>query len=163
MAVSVKLRGVDKLTKSLEKAIKPYVDAGGMVVKVGVFEGAAHSGETTPTGTLVAPIAAAHEFGTENIPARSFMRSTFAEKKEELPKYAARYLKANPGNVFGALDVIGKRLSAAIQNKINWGIDPPLKEETIARKQRRGKQEPDTPLIDTGALQEAILYKVEKK
>lgn len=159
MAVSVKVTGGDKW----KKALTPYVKGDGTTVKVGILEGATYSGETAPAGTLVAPIAAIHEFGGGDVPARSFMRSTVEREQGEWIKAAVAYLKKNPAKVRQAFMLVGELASKAMQEAIEWGIDPPLAEETIARKRKRGKQNPDTPLIDTGTLQESISYEVGKK
>lgn len=156
MAVSVKVSGGDKW----KEALKPYVNADGVGVKVGILEGATYSGETVPAGTPVAAIAAIHEFGTDKIPARSFMRSTVERKNAEWIRKAVGYLQTRPGKVRQAFMLVGELAAKDMQEAIAWGIDPPLGEKSIARKRRRGKQEPDTPLIDTGTMQEAISSEV---
>lgn len=157
MAVSVKVSGGDQW----KAALKPYAQGNGMHVRVGILEGATYSGETAPPGTPVAAIAAIHEFGTAHIPARSFMRSTVNKHQKDWIKMAVAYLKANPGKLKNAFILVGEVASKDMQEAIEWGIDPPLAPQTIARKSRRGKQFPDTPLIDTGTMQEAISYEVK--
>lgn len=71
------------------------------------------------------------------------------------------YLKKNPGKVKGAFTIVGELASKEMQAAIESGINPPLSEETIERKRKRGKQIPDIPLIDTGTLQESINYEVK--
>lgn len=159
MAVSVKVTG----GKDWKKAILPYLKGNGIVSKVGILEGSTYSGETAPAGTLVAPIAAAQEFGCGNNPARSFMRSTVSKKNKTWIKIIVAYLKANPGKLFQAFMLLGKLASKDMQQAIEDGINPVLAPETIKRKQRRGKQNPNTPLIDSGTLQESISYEVTKK
>ena len=158
MAVSVKVTG----GKQWKKALAPYAKASGTTVKVGILEGATYSGETAPAGTPVAAIAAIHEFGGGDVPARSFMRSTVEREQNNWIKAAVAYLQKNPAKVKQAFMLVGELASKAMQEAINWGIDPPLAEQTIARKRRRGKQVPDTPLIDTGTLQESINYEVDQ-
>jgi len=163
MAVSVKRTG----GKSWKKALEPYRNSGRMQVKIGVLEGA-----TYPDGTPVAAIAAVHEFGTAHVPARSFMRSTLAAKKESWGKGLAYQLKAS-GNVKTALTALGEVASKDIQKAIEDGLSPKLKDETVAAKIRRGKSNttvnnkrnlgisrPELPLVATGTLQEAIDYEV---
>lgn len=162
MGASVKVTGGDKWKKALE----PYAKGSDVTVKVGILEGSTYSGETAPAGTLVAPIAAIHEFGGEKkdgtvIPARPFMRVTVAQKQKDWIAAAVSYLKSNSGKVRQAFMLVGEIASKDMQEKIEWGIDPPLKPKTVARKAARGKAHPDTPLIDTGTLQEAISYEVK--
>ncbi len=157
MAVSVKVTGGDQW----KKALAPYVKDKGIHVKVGILEGATYSGETTEAGTPVAAIAAIHEFGGGDVPARSFMRSTVEKKQTSWIKAAVAYLKKNVGNVRGAFTIVGELASKDMQAAIEAGIAPPLSEKTIERKRKRGKQIPDIPLIDTGTLQESINYEVK--
>ncbi|MDR0339547.1 MAG: hypothetical protein LBH65_04650 [Desulfovibrio sp.] len=129
-------------------------------VRVGILAGASYSGETS---TLpVAAIAAVHEFGAANIPARSFMRSTLQQKREEWISAAAWLLRANPGDVRGMLAMVGETAAKDMQAAIEAGIGPPLKPATVKAKLRRkgGKGRPDLPLVDTGTMQEAISYEV---
>jgi hypothetical protein len=69
-------------------------------------------------------------------------------------------LKATPGDVQGALVFVGELASREVQRKITYGIDPALKESTIAAKRKKGRKEPDIPLVATGTMQEAISYEV---
>lgn len=157
MAVSVKITGGGKWKKALD----PYVKNNGIHVNVGVLKGATYSGETAAAGTSVAEIAAYHEFGTDNIPTRSFMRSTLEDKNQSWIDAAVAYFKKRPKDLRGVLTVVGEIASKDIQAAIETGISPPLSAETIERKKLRGKQRPDIPLIDTGTLQESINYEVK--
>lgn len=150
MAVSLKIKGGNDWKKALEG-----YNVSGDVLKVGVLEGA-----TYPDGTPVATVAAAQEYGTEHIPARSFMRSTLAEKEKDWVKGVAGYLKANPGKVREAITVLGELASKDIQEKIESNIAPALALETVARKAKAGKANPELALSETGVLQESISYEV---
>jgi phage gpG-like protein len=99
---------------------------------------------------------------TITLPARSFMRSTLAKKKEEWIKKAAAHLRANPGDVGGMLAHLGETASKDMQAAIEEGIPPALKPETVKRKLKRKGSDgrPDLPLVDTGTLQEAITFEV---
>lgn len=157
MVASVKVTGGDKWKKALE----PYAKSSGVHVNVGILEGATYSGETLSAGTPVAAIAAAHEFGHEHIPPRSFMRSTVEKEQNNWIRAAVAFLKKNPTNIRGAFTIVGELASKGMQEAIEARIDPPLSEETIKRKTERGRQNPTIPLIDTGTLQESINYEVK--
>ena len=159
MAASVNISGGDKWKDTL----KPYVDNSGTLLKVGLLEGATVSGEAGDAALPVAAIAAFHEFGTAQIPARSFMRSTLEKRGKDWVKVAVAYLKANPAKIVEALASVGEVAAKDIQVTIEAGIAPALKPATIKAKMRRGKTKegkPELPLVDTGAMQEAITYEV---
>jgi phage gpG-like protein len=161
VAVSVKVLGGDKWRGVLEK----YVADGSPLVKVGILEGSTYSGESTAAGMPVAAIAAIHEFGAPGagIPARSFMRSTVAEKQDEWAKAAGEYLKGGHGDARAALTLVGEMASRDMQEKIESGIGPALTVATITSKaMRKGRAANNAlPLVDTGTLQESISYEVE--
>lgn len=159
MSVKIQVSG----GKAWKKALKPYVDGGNTSVAVGILEGATYSGETENIGLPVAAVAAAHEFGTEHIPARSFMRSTLAKRGNDWVKVVAAHLRANPGKIHEALALVGEASSKDIQAAIKEGIAPALAYETIMAKTRRkgAKGRPALPLVDTGTMQEAISYEVK--
>lgn len=136
-------------------------------VKVGVLaSGKGGEREVGPDGTpgdlTVAEIAAIHEFGTQDrsVPERSFLRSTFDEKREELAKMGkALLLRVLDGKltVRQALEAMGMKLAAETKKKITAGagIPPPLRPSTVAAKGS------DRPLVDTGRLLNAITWAVE--
>ena len=157
MAVSVKVSGGDKWKRALE----PYVRSNGVHVNVGILEGATYSGETLEAGTPVAAIAAAHEFGHEHIPPRPFMRPTVEKKQNDWIRAAVAFLKGDSTNIRGAFTIVGELASKDMQKTIEDRVDPPLSEETIERKTKRGRKDPTIPLIDTGTLQESINYEVK--
>lgn len=140
-------------------------------VKIGVIEGAKdhesknEEGETE--GLLsMASLASFHEFGTETIPERSFIRSTIDEIRPELKelskKLQAQILVGKLTSKQG-LALLGEKVKSAIINKLNSGIDPDLEFSTIlARMRRSGGKYSDNPLVDTGQLKQSITYKVEE-
>lgn len=132
------------------------------VAKVGILEGATYA-EGENAGQPVAPIAAIHEFGTERVPARSFMRATLAAKKDAWAQFLAQYLKANPGKVVEALTAVGEAAAKDMMQTIENGIAPPLTVETITRKAiRKGREANNAlPLVDTGTLESSIACQVD--
>jgi hypothetical protein len=123
------------------KAEQPY-EAGLTTVQVGEF----------------------HEFGL-GVPRRSFLRDYFDQRFQQIERrlgsVAKRVLegKATP---WRALNVFGHVLVGEIQERISYGIPPPLSEERIKQKTVRGKKG-TTPLIHTGQLRSSITHKVENK
>ena len=97
----------------------------------------------------VANIGAIHEYGLNNMPERSFMRSTlFAQRKkiqDIIRKDAKKML--NNGKFNKTIKKLGELVRSKIQNKIVSIRTPPNSEATKARK--KGV---DNPLIDTGQL-----------
>lgn len=134
---------------------------GGGNVKAGVFANA-----TTPDGDLIAPIAFYHEYGTVNIPARSFLRSTMSEQRE---KWARQFLGVIQGRLLEngvirrGLTAVGQSMKADVRDKIKSNIAPALKPETVNAKMRAKKavNSPDLALVQYGWLQKAITSKVE--
>lgn len=122
-------------------------------VKVGVLD----DGKVTGAGLTVGQIAVVNEFGTEAVPARSFVRSTFDQKREDLAELGKKLMT---GIVDGkiklkpALDVMGSTLAAAMKKKITdgEGIPPPNAPSTVAAKGS------DRPLVDTGRLLNSITW-----
>lgn len=118
------------------------------------------AGEVNDDSQLIAEYAAYNEFGTEKIPERSFMRSSF---DENLPAIKAdmdrRYGQVVDGSITArqALGLIGLRHQDQIKDKIDTNIPPPNAPATIEAK---GSSH---TLIDTGAMKNSIHYIVRGK
>ncbi len=103
-------------------------------------------------------LASIHEFGAPlaGIPERSFVRSTFDAKNKTWTRLIASLAKkiygATPQGPQRVLGLVGEKAKSDMQNTINRGIAPPLKQETIDRK---GSSK---PLIDTGQLKQSITW-----
>lgn len=132
-------------------------------VKVGVLddrggEAKRARGESPVKGLTVLEVAKVHEFGTDTIPARSFIRGTVDEQESAIRadqhKIAVQYLSGRV-DLRKGLDLLGARVAAKIQQRIARGINPPLDARTIARK---GSSK---PLVDTGQLRSSITWEVE--
>lgn len=125
----------------------------GATVNVGIQSDA---GETD--GTPIAAYAAYNEFGTSRIPSRSFMRSTFDEQRNKWGDIADRALSSilelrnTPER---ALSLLGEVAQSDIQRKITTLREPPNAMSTIAFKGS------SNPLINTGAMRQAVRYVVE--
>lgn len=144
-------------------ALKALKRLGGGHAEAGVFADA-----TAPDGERVAPIAFWHEFGTVNIPARSFLRSTMSEQRA---KWARQFLGMIQGRLYEAgtvrraLTAVGQSMTADIKEKINSNIPPPLKPATVDAKirEKQAVSSPDLALVQHGYLQKAITSEVVDK
>jgi hypothetical protein len=114
-----------------------------------------------PDGTPVATVALAHEFGV-SVPQRSFIRGWFDAKGQgffgrELAKMAQNaVLRGMP--IESEIETFGVRSVAEIQQRMDDGIAPELKQRTIDEKRRTGSKTPETPLEDTHQLRNAITW-----
>lgn len=134
-------------TRQLKK--KPYV-------KTGLMGTAKHQ----HSDMSVVEVGIIHEFGApgQNIPERSFMRTTFDDKKESWwskTKKLKQLILSGRMTVSKALDSLGMTLERDHKSKIltqdpRW---PELKTKTIERKKSSKK------LIDTAQMVNSITYK----
>lgn len=148
------LKANDKVWRELRAKIKKLGSKAR--VQVGVLGDAGmHHG-----GISMVELAAIHEYGSPaaHIPARSFIRSAFRDRKQEFAKQLEKVAKAvlsnkmDPATALGRLGLWGAN---AVKRQITGkNIPPPLKPATIARK---GSSK---PLVDTGQLVGAISWKV---
>ncbi len=112
-------------------------DLDGVQAKVGWFEGSAY-----PDGTPVATVAHWQEVGvpSQNIPPRSFMRSTAMEKDAEwkgLSNTVSQRVLAGKMTAHEAIEAIALKAEGDIAHKIATIQDPPLSKITLgARKYR---------------------------
>ena len=156
MGVTVNVTGGKKYKAFLEKMAQI---AGG--VKAGILNNA-----TTTDGKSIAEYAVYNEFGTSRIPARPFMRTVAKEKpKQWIGKMVAhvRGRAQDPKAWKDALGLAGEQMKADIKDSIQNGSWTPNAPATVAAKARKGKVEPDHPLIDTGQMLGAVSYEVVDK
>lgn len=141
-------RGYKKLFEMAEKmSKKPFV-------KVGVVGNSATE-KDPESGTTVAEYASYNEFGTQNIPERSFIRATVDERRNRIfGKTFSLQSDILTGKISleRALDIIGLLVSGNIQNKIQKLKSPKNADSTIRQKGS------SNPLIDTGRLRQSISY-----
>jgi hypothetical protein len=119
-----------------------------------------HQGERNMEGTDIAEYATYNEYGTEDIPSRPFMRTSFDENVATIQSdmnMALASAKAG-GSVVAALKTVGERHQQRIQRTIK-GRDflPKLADSTIAAKKGSTKT-----LIDSGSMANSIRYVVHK-
>ena len=150
---NVTVTGGDKYKAVLEKIARLKLTA-----QAGIPAGA-----TTTDGKSIPMYAAYNEFGTSRIPARPFMRTTASEHQNEWCETLADALKGEilKDNAKGAMGLVGEQMKAHIQQTIQKGSFAPNSPKTIANKRRKGKVEPDHPLIDTGQMLASIISEVK--
>ena len=153
MSFNVEIRGGTKYKAILEKIVR-YRKG----VKAGVPSGATNG----DTGMSIALYGLYNELGTEHIPARPFMRTTQAQRQDKWLHIIAGNLKNSDiqANSDKALGLCGEAMKGDIKESIQRGKWTPNAEATIKAKERKGKSEPDHPLVDTGDLLKSIIYEV---
>lgn len=170
-------RGMQQILERVAAAKKlgSYVRVG-VVGKNAAAEHAPTEGEPEKQPLTNAQLAAIHEFGTETIPERSFLRSA---TKENAAKYRELWRRGVQLALIEGrmgwpqvLQLVGLQAQSDVRAKITDGPFAPLAPSTIKRKlakgawkqavRKRRKQPPVTeqprPLIDTGALRNSINF-----
>ena len=135
-------RGWNNIVRELEKAK-------GMEVAVGILEGSQNEGQS------IAEYATYNEFGTDDVPSRPFMATSFDENVAEINsdfKRQADAMVQGKRTANEALTVIGQKHAGRIQTTITGRNFPPrLAPSTIAAKKGSTKT-----LVDTGAMANAV-------
>ena len=156
MAVTVEIKGGDKYKKFLAKMAEI---AGG--VKAGILNNA-----TTTDGKSIAEYAVYNEFGTSRIPARPFMRTVAKSEPKKWVGTMVGHIRGratDPAIWKQALGKAGAQMVDDIQNSIQNGNWVPNAPATVKAKARKGKTEPDHPLMDTGQMFAAVKFEVIDK
>lgn len=138
--------------------------------KVGILLGSKARNTQDGDGAKIptnAELGAVHEFGsiTRNIPARSWLRmpieyrsddikNSILKKKELITKNIAK------GNIKFLYDQLGLSAEVAIQDSFETSGFGQWKPNNPATIKGKGSS---SPLIDSGQLREAVMYKVVKK
>jgi hypothetical protein len=156
--LTAKAEGGKEIAARLRSIHRDMLTLGKLGLRVGIVGPGASQLEEGSSLTLAA-LGMLHEYGAPgaNIPERSFLRSTLANRQIAIRGMWAEQLRLVIGRKKTpreALEHAGMALVAMIQQTIRDGIDPPLATETILRK---GSTK---PLIDHGQLINAISYEV---
>lgn len=110
------------------------------------------------TDSAIAEYALYNEFGTRDIPSRSFLRSTFDENLNDYENFlinaVANLTDARSRSPRTVMVQLGARIRNDIVKKITRLRNPPNAPSTIAQKGF------DNPLIDTGAMRNAVRSRV---
>ena len=131
---------------------------GKIYVKAGVLSGSDSRSDTMDNVTL----ALIHEFGTGDgrIPARSFVRSTFADNRPnyeaQLKQVVVKAFGKDPDLLIKGLNLIGLAMASDMKKRITLGagVPPPNAPSTIKAKGS------SRPLVDTGQLVRSITHAV---
>lgn len=129
------------------------------------------AGQHEGAGVTVAQVGAFHEFGTSDVPERSFLRATVDGDRTimETAEDAVRAVATGDMSAEKAANRVGVVGVGAIKRRIQSRIPPPLSEATVARRQAKGAHGGGlasmgnalTPLIDSGQLIQSIQYRAE--
>ena len=155
MNVIVNIRGGERLKQAVEEIVKTK-----LAVKAGIPAGA-----TTTDGKSIPQYAMYNEVGTSHIPPRPFMRNTVNDKQDSWRDFLSSnvdYNNIQSDKCVGVMGVLGEIMVADIKSTIQKGDFAPDAPATVANKKRRGKREPNHPLIDTGQMLESIISEVIK-
>lgn len=128
----------------------------GSYVTIGV-----HDDEFYPDGTQVALVAMFNEFGTDDIPERSFIRSSIRGGESQINAWREEALNNmidKQWTAEKALNMMGFRIQELIRNKIKSDVPPPNAASTQDRKRRLGV--PQRTLMETQKLLNSVTYRV---
>lgn len=147
------VRSIDKGWNRIRKEIRLMDQS---FTKVGIQQGekrTAKPGEKDPF-TMV-EVGLANEFGTETQAARSFMRSTYDERRgtiDRLMESEKNKILAGTSTTARSLGLIGEYFQGQVQKKIRSNVPPPNAESTVKRKKS------SKTLIDTAQMLGAIRH-----
>ena len=133
-----------------------------MTIQVGWFDATYDNEEKTP----VVQVAMIQEFGNpeKHIPPRPFMRPAKMEHEHEWGEFfakAAKQVHKGRKTEEEVLNELGDRVIADIRASILKVWSPPLKEETLKRRRRRGNFS-TKPLIDTKHMFDTLDKRIKK-
>lgn len=114
-----------------------------------------------PNGTPVAQSASAQEYGTRTIPARPFMRPTFAEHQTDWATKTQKLLRNAPHASQAVLNQLAPAIISALHTKIDTITTPALAPTTIKQKARYHRPRPQKPLIDTGLMRASLQARID--
>ena len=152
--MKVEVKGGDKYQAVLDKIAKVRVSA-----RAGIPAGA-----TTTDGKSIPEYAVYNELGTSRIPSRPFMRQTVSNHQDDWLNTVSQSLNYKEIDKDGAkrtMGLVGEQMKAQIQQTIQKGSFAPKSPKTVEQKRRKGKVEPDHPLIDTGQMIASIISEVK--
>lgn len=159
--------------QALREIIDAIEDAAKYQIKVGILSNEKHNDDDDDDGIGMADLGAIHEFGStsQGIPARSFIRLTMFQKRDQFMAGVASNAKTiakriSKGGIENQMkiwaDVWHKYVLECFKSR-GFGKWLPLAPSTIAgrKKGKKGKRS-DTPLQNSGRLIGAITYEVTK-
>jgi hypothetical protein len=154
------MANVRDIDKGLKKILSSFRELTKTSLNVGVFSDAVNTKEKG--ASYVADYAITNEYGSKNIPERSFMRSTIDEQGNKWTNSLADVFTNVAKNNLDLNKQLYKTGAIArndIIAKIDSNINPPNAPSTIKKK---GMSKNKT-LIDTGILRSSIEARIERK
>ncbi len=148
--------GYDKLTSQGKELFRQIEELKALRVRVGYQ----HGKEQDDNGVDIADIAMFNEIGTDNAPARPFMRKSVDDNASSINSACKSLLQSITKGEKTAKDVyqtLGNMQKGLIQDKITSGEFTPNAPSTIRRKKS------DKPLIDTGRMRQSVSFVIKKK
>ena len=141
--------------KASEKYLDELKAAKALIVKVGIPGG----GQQYPDGTPIVKVGAQHEYGTREIPMRSFLRVPFRVKDAEIKASIAKEMKAlltgqSAKDGLAHIGITALNISRGAFTTKGYGEWQDIKPAT---KKAKGSSQ---PLIDTGILRGALTWEV---
>jgi hypothetical protein len=141
-------RGMEQFKRELERMRAAIVTVG------------LHQDSGSNKGVHIAEYAAYNEYGTENVPSRPFMRTTFDENVQSISQVMKEeYLKTQDGRSTASrgLNIVGLKYAEMIKETIrSRNFLPRLKPATIKAKKGSTKT-----LVDSNEMVKAIKRKVK--
>lgn len=149
-----------------QKQLKAMERAKNAVVKVGLPEGEAatskaYKSDGDKTAPTVLEVGIWHEYGTQFVPMRSFLRAPFITKEADIRKIINGQLNLvlekgmDIEVALGRIGVVAVNISKAAFKSGGYGEWPDIKQSTKDAKGSSGI------LIDTGLLRNSITWVVE--
>ena len=143
------------IDKGFKETIKKWKALESKTLQVGILKDAG----TNKTGAFIADYACANEFGTKDIPARSFIGSTCDEQSKKWDAMIDKMIDDPSYNEERLIGLLGEQIVADIKETITYrNILPKLSEQTIKRKKGSTKT-----LIDTGIMRNSIKFEIVDK
>lgn len=137
----------DRVAAHLDKIIKDIEEVG--ILKVGINESA-----TYPNGLEVAKVAFWNEVGTVNMPARPFLRNTFANKNKDWSELAKRIFVGTNYDLKRTWGMLGEKVVDDLKDAVTNFQTPANAESTIEKKGF------NKPLVGTGVMRDSIMYDI---
>jgi hypothetical protein len=149
-------RGWNKIRDEIAKARRESH------VKVGVFSGDAKGGQDRDGITNV-ELAAVHEFGGGNVPARPWIRGGVDARRTQIMEHTRKLVKGlyeGRFTVEQALNMLGLFAATQIKDYVRTtNIPPPLSDALFQRKAAKGTASgPVRTLIDTGRMLGSVTW-----
>jgi hypothetical protein len=143
------------------KRVKPHRASIGIHDEDGRYAKTGYTG--IPSDQDLAAVMREHEFGTSQLPRRSFLRDWFDDHLNELVTGMGAAMRAEFGGDPLAIPAWVKEVHAKWKSWIETSTElAQLSPGTVAAKQKAGLSNPDQPLIATRQFIEAWRAKLDK-